>query len=189
MNRTLDRYEIWVTDGTRAGTELLERVTDIGSEPFAHFEQMNDLIFFTATNGNFHESVWTIPAPVLQVDPGTPGDVNRDDVVNAQDIDALYAALASGSTDEKLDLNGDASVTTADVDYLVTEILQTRAGDLNLDGKVDFADFLKLSGSFGNSAAKWSDGDVDGDGNVAFADFLSLSASFGFDSAAADDDG
>ena len=190
LNRTLDRHEIWVTDGTRDGTKLLEKVTDNASEPFAQFQQIDDLIYFTATNGNFHESVWVIPAPIIDVTPpGTPGDVNGDEVVDAQDIDALYAAIASGSTDSVLDLNDDSAVSVADVDFLVTEILQIRRGDLDLNGKVDFADFLLLSATFGNSEATWSDGDFDGDGNVAFADFLSLSANFGFGTAAAEGDG
>ena len=63
---------------------------------------------------------------------------------------------------------------------LVETILGTRRGDTNLDGRVDFQDFLILSTNFGQTSG-WSGGDFDADGTVAFADFLLLSTSFGFD--------
>lgn len=55
---------------------------------------------------------------------------------------------------------------------------EIKPGDSNFDGKVDFADFLVLSASFGNDGT-WSTGDFDGDGIVAFSDFLLLSSNFG----------
>ncbi len=181
--QTLNRYQIWVTDGTLEGTEMLETVTDDSAEPLADFQQVGDHIYFRATNGNFHESVWTIPAPTIEVTdpPSIPGDVNQDDVVDSFDIDALYAALAVSDTDERFDVNEDGAVTSLDVDFLIENTLQTRRGDLDLNGQVQFADFLQLSASFGQSEATWSDGDSDGDGTVSFADFLALSANFGFD--------
>ena len=181
VNRALDRWEIWVTDGTLAGTQLLERVRDNSAEPFLEFQQFGEHIYFTATNGNFHESVWTIPAPVLGV-PGVPGDLNDDQVVDAADIDLLYAALAAGSSDDQLDLNADNVVDVQDADFLIQSLLDTRRGDLNLDGQVNFADFLQLSAGFGKSEAGWSEGDLDGDLSVGFADFLLLSSNFGFSS-------
>ena len=52
------------------------------------------------------------------------------------------------------------------------------AGDCDLDGDVDFQDFLHLSTNFGATDAAWADGDFDVDGDVDFADFLALSAAF-----------
>lgn len=49
-------------------------------------------------------------------------------------------------------------------------------GDINGDGRVDFADFLILSDNFGSES---EDGDLNGDGKVDFADFLLLSDNFG----------
>lgn len=180
--QTLNRYQIWVTDGTPEGTKILENVTDDSSEPMADFQQIGDNVYFTATNGNFYESVWTIPAPTIEVtNPGILGDVNEDDVVNSLDIDALYAGLAISATDERFDVNEDGIVASSDVDFLIENVLQTRRGDVDLNGKVEFADFLQLSASFGQAGTSWSDGDSDGDGTVSFADFLALSANFGFD--------
>ena len=59
-------------------------------------------------------------------------------------------------------------------------------GDLDGSGEVDFADFLVLSGNFGNAATMCSEGDIDGSGEVDFADFLALSANFGNSVAAAE---
>jgi hypothetical protein len=40
------------------------------------------------------------------------------------------------------------------------------AGDANLDGRVDYADFLILKANFGKSGRWWEDGDFNGDGKV-----------------------
>lgn len=53
------------------------------------------------------------------------------------------------------------------------------AGDLDGSGTVDFADFLVLSGNFGQPAEDHTFGDIDCSGNVDFADFLVLSGNFG----------
>ncbi len=63
---------------------------------------------------------------------------------------------------------------------LVIEVLQP--GDVDLDGDVDFDDFLALQIGFGTSAgATRGDGDLDGDGDVDFDDFLLLQINFGAD--------
>ena len=54
-------------------------------------------------------------------------------------------------------------------------------GDLDGNGKVEFADFLVLSGNFGNDVTSHADGDIDCNGKVEFADFLVLSGNFGND--------
>ena len=61
-------------------------------------------------------------------------------------------------------------------------LLQTRRGDANLDGKVDFQDFLSLANNFGRDDhwISWRTGDLNGDGRVDFADFLILARNFGF---------
>ena len=63
-------------------------------------------------------------------------------------------------------------------DYLLREVFMTKRGDADLDGRVDFGDFLTLSASFSSTDAVWETGDFDGDGEVAFADFLWLAANF-----------
>jgi len=52
-------------------------------------------------------------------------------------------------------------------------------GDLDGNGRVEFADFLAMSTSFGTSVASHTQGDIDCNGMVEFADFLVLSTNFG----------
>lgn len=52
-------------------------------------------------------------------------------------------------------------------------------GDLDGNGRVEFADFLILSAGFGNQVASHAEGDIDCNGSVEFSDFLVLSANFG----------
>jgi hypothetical protein len=102
------------------------------------------------------------------------GDVNLDGVVNAADIDAVYAHF--GDTTGRYDLNGDGVVNQADVDYLVKTILKTGYGDANLDHAVDFLDFQVILNHWQSSGTypQWENGDFNGDGTVDFLDFQTL---------------
>jgi hypothetical protein len=104
--------------------------------------------------------------------------------LDASDIDFLWAAVAQDSGEPALDLNADDTVDEADVDYLVESVFQTRAGDTNLDGRVDFNDFLRLASSFGK-VASWTFGNSNVDTLVDFDDFLILASNFGFQRSAA----
>ena len=107
-----------------------------------------------------------------------PGDFNEDIVLSAEDIDLLSAEIDSSEPRGWFDLNNDDMVDQDDRSVWVHDLKQTSFGDADLDGKVDFADFLLLSGSFSKSGG-WAMGDFDGSGDVAFADFLILSENFG----------
>ena len=104
-------------------------------------------------------------------------DLNGDVRVDARDLDLLASLLGGFPDERRWDLDGDGSVSFADVEFIVTGPLETSVGDANLDGVVDFADFLVLSASFG-LAGGWAQGDFDGSQTVDFADFLRLSANF-----------
>ena len=134
-----------------------------------------DMIYYIANDGT------------LLVVPGVTellaGDVDRNDVVDVDDLLLLQRQIRLGENPEglRLDMTGDLRATREDVDHWVEEIADTRLGDLDLDGDVDFADFLALSANFGRTDAVWTDGDLDHSGTVAFADFLILSQNFGFE--------
>lgn len=108
------------------------------------------------------------------------GDFNENGVVDPQDIDRLFDEVASAQPDAAFDLDSNQTVDANDVDYLLVSVLGTRSGDSNLDGRVDFQDFLNLSANFGRNDRTWETGDFDGDGAVNFTDFLLISANFGF---------
>ena len=108
-----------------------------------------------------------------------PGDFDGDNVVDVADLDLMEAAIRTGSTDSGFDVNGDGTVNLSDQMLLVEELLGTRAGDADLNQRVDFNDFLTLSRNF-NDAGAWGTGDFDASGTTAFPDFLMLSSNFGF---------
>ena len=112
---------------------------------------------------------------------GIQGDLNDDGELNAVDVDVLAAALRTSSLDSKFDLNTDGAVNEADWEYMIETILNTRAGDADLDQDVDFADFLVLAANFGKPNSGWAEGNFDMDDSVQFGDFLLMAADFGFD--------
>ena len=108
------------------------------------------------------------------------GDFSFDFQVDAADIDMLSTEILSESPRLWFDLNGDDEVTDADRAVWVgsEDIANTFFGDADLNGEVDFGDFLALSDNFGQHGG-WAKGDFDGLGDVQFSDFLLLSSNFG----------
>ena len=127
-----------------------------------------------------------------------------DGIVNAADIDAVYAnfkgldrdgtgavewinltevAAATLVTGQRVDLsadmNDDLAIGQADVDNVVRGVLGTNYGDANLDGTVSAADISILSGNF-RSSGGWAAASFDGDGEVTATDLSILSGNFGF---------
>ncbi|MDB5325878.1 MAG: putative serine/threonine phosphatase [Phycisphaerales bacterium] len=58
-------------------------------------------------------------------------------------------------------------------------LMYTLSGDANLDGKVDFNDFLLLQNSFGQAGTRFDQGNFNYDGATDFNDFLALQNNFG----------
>jgi len=137
-----------------------------------------------------------------------PVDFNRDDEITAADL-ALFAPQvtvrgqlkATGTSgtiaDLKFDMNGNDTVDWKDVqivegflDYLPDPTLAGRLvptlpiqADANLNGLVDFDDFLVLSGNYGTLAQPFTQGDYNGDNQVSFPDLQPWINSYGFRSA------
>ncbi len=122
------------------------------------------------------------------------GDVDNNGVINATDIDQLFAigidptrgGLVSSSVGQEwFDLTGNGLLSNvpngagSDMDVLVKRILRTQYGDANLDGTVSAADFAALQANFGQPNRGWAQGNFNGDGSVSAADFALLQASFG----------
>ena len=106
------------------------------------------------------------------------GDVNADGQLSVDDLDFLCSGLATGSQFIGFDLSGDGVVDDGDI-QLFLEQASALPGDSDLNGAVDFADFLTLSVNFGLDASFWSEGDFDCNFVVEFPDFLLLAANFG----------
>jgi hypothetical protein len=105
------------------------------------------------------------------------GDVDGNGVLDAADIDALFARFRTA--DAYADLDDSGLVNQADADTLVHDIFGTQYGDANLDRKVDVIDVLALADSW-NGHAGWAGGDFNGDGVVDTLDLLLLASSWGW---------
>lgn len=155
------------TDGPRGGRSLLLQANTSGA-----INQLSGEISLT-------NDVGVLISTKLFGDPQILGDTNTDGKVDASDIDALRAALVNGLTDGRFDLDNNQIVNEIDYDVLVQDVLNVKPGDADMNGKVDFADFLILSANFGKSDKGWTAGNFDLDESVSFADFLLLSTAFG----------
>jgi hypothetical protein len=100
----------------------------------------------------------------------------HDGVVDARDIDYVCAnfgvwsdLLDAVEIDLSADINGDLVIDLADVAEIVENILDTRFGDVNLDGFVDATDEAIATANLGQ-AGGWADGDMNCDGVIDAAD-------------------
>ena len=101
--------------------------------------------------------------------PERPGDFNGDAILDSADINSLSSRIYVASTDKYFDLDNDDQITDSDLTVLVEELIGTHYGDADLDGRVQFDDFLVLSEHYGQPGS-WNDGDFDTDGLVDFID-------------------
>ena len=111
--------------------------------------------------------------------------VGHDGFVDAADIDYVYSQfklernslvtdgeatwgdiVEAAGFDLSADINGDLVVNQDDVCELVTVILGTTIGDVDLNGTADAADRAIISGNLGLSPAGFADGDINGDNVV-----------------------
>jgi hypothetical protein len=109
---------------------------------------------------------------------GVGGDFDRNGVLDMSDLLALTDVVDAGSNDPRFNLTGDEVVNLIDRDTWITKIKKTTLGDANLDGRVEFSDFLALSKNYGQPG-DWAAGDFDGDRQIQFPDFLILSENYG----------
>ncbi len=117
---------------------------------------------------------WTAAPPTpgsVNFGPGIPGDFNNDGIVNATDIDLLFAAVNSGQNSSAFDLTADSLVDMDDLDQLILVILGSLYGDANLDTVVDTSDFNRWNSNKFTNTAGWANGDFNGDGAVDTSDF------------------
>ena len=100
------------------------------------------------------------------------------------DLDALTAGLHQQSSSLSLDIDWNGVPDDHDIDAWLDQVgvrdgQSYKRGDTDLDGNVDFADFLRLSDAFGMPDTGWTQGNFNGDPlGTTFADFLTLSANY-----------
>ncbi|MCA9264027.1 MAG: hypothetical protein KDA60_09280 [Planctomycetales bacterium] len=101
---------------------------------------------------------------VLRIIP----DYNGNGEIEGGDIDLLVANF--GNPFGAFDVNEDGATNHQDVQALIFNVLGTRFGDTNLDGRVDESDLEILQANLFHSSG-WSGGDFNGDGEVDGRDF------------------
>jgi hypothetical protein len=112
-------------------------------------------------------------------------DFNGDDRIDADDIDLLCAALHAAEADLRFDLDQNGRLDSADVDFLVGQVLHSTYGDANLDGVFNSSDLVQVLqwGQYeddfaGNSG--WATGDWTCDGEFSSADLVAALAAGGY---------
>jgi hypothetical protein len=116
--------------------------------------------------------------------PSPIGDFDANDVLDVGDVDLLTARILGGYIRDwwlpaaMFDVNDDSTINALDLQTWVTDLKQTHFGDADLNGTVDFPDFVSLANHFGQ-AGGWGDGDFDLSGDVQFPDFVILANNFG----------
>ena len=100
------------------------------------------------------------------------GDLDGDGSLTCADIDSLTAAVAAGSTSSSYDFTGDGLVNAEDIEEWVVNIRGTLMGDANLDGDVNGLDFVVWNNNKFSSSNAWCHGDFDGNGVVNGVDFV-----------------
>ena len=99
---------------------------------------------------------------------GIRGDFNDDQVVDASDIDLLAANLDGHEL--SFDLNQDGAISSADMQSLLKEVLETTYGDVNLDGLVDQRDLQTVTANLYQHDTGWAKGDFNGDATTDGSD-------------------
>ena len=116
------------------------------------------------------------------------GDVNDDGVVDAEDIDLVYANAGSGQV--VYDLDGDDDVDADDAVYLIENLARwfrgvdsgvgTRVGDFDLNGLVNGTDLAIMRVAFGDGGdISYAEGNANGDAMVDATDLAILKSTFG----------
>ena len=104
------------------------------------------------------------------------GDFTGNGIVDCDDLDGYINNIGNPATEmlAALDFDGDGTLTLADANSTITDLVVTSngitgtlPGDLNCDGAVNvLGDAFALVGSLGQTVTSYSDGDVNFDGIV-----------------------
>lgn len=145
-----------------------------------------DNILYVTFKGSAGDIGYLNAMQIETITPEVTGDFNGDGQWDCLDIDSLTAAIASMSSNVSFDMNGDGSVTVADltdagVGWLAVGGANNPGatggnpflvGDANLDGSVDGQDFLEWNGSKFTANTNWCDGNFNADNAIDGQDFI-----------------
>ena len=158
--------ELWRTDGTPEGTELIKdnRSGGVGGAP-SDPTVFDGSVYFAARDTRDNWELWATDGTpegtdiVAEIRPGPEGS-DPDSLVATETH--LFFTAHDGTHGREL-----------------WAVPKEQLPDFDQDGEVAFSDFLILSTNFGKKMAGFGDGDANGDQQVTFADFLLLADQFG----------
>ena len=106
-----------------------------------------------------------------------PGDVTLDGRVDVDDIDGVCQAVNDGRVDARFDLDKDGEITQADLQFLLSEIMDISPGDADLNGVFNSSDLVQIfrTAEYEDAVADnstWSDGDWDCDRDFTSSDLV-----------------
>lgn len=191
-----DSYESYSADSAGEVREDLEAITSVryadGDADFPNVGQGNSISLLDASVDPDVGANW-----ILSVE-GDGDSEFANAVIDSQEDHAggdmgTPGVFGTVNTPEfNLDQNDDGQIDAADATVLCASVevagisveagLSTGgrlAGDFDLNGRVEFADFLTLSANFNDQNVSYAEGDADCSGAVDFADFLQVSGNFG----------
>ena len=146
-----------ISDGTPSGTHHIHHHGYAGEILVGE-----EVIYY----GDLHRS---LPQPIA--------DLDQDGAVMATDIDWMFNQVAAAVPEMSADLNDDGMVDENDLETLLTDLMNIKRGDANLDGRVDVRDFLLMSANVG-SVNGWGTGDFNGDDVIDELDLQLLRTGF-----------
>ncbi|PJE38752.1 hypothetical protein CVM52_01100 [Pseudooceanicola lipolyticus] len=148
--------ELWITDGTTAGTQLLKDINPGGTGGSVfNFHKVNDLVFFTANDGTNGRELWVTDgteAGTEMVEDLTPGAAGTNfDVFAIQDINGAPGTptLDANTISETAEVDtvvGTVSAVDPDNDSLSFTLTEDAGGrfrigsngKIRVDGALDF---------------------------------------------------
>jgi len=161
-------YELWKSDGTESGTQLIKEINPAGDDGSSRyggsfpqeFTSLGGKVFFTANDGVTGDELWKTD--------GTPEGT------------VLVADIGDDSFPRLLTAAGGKLFFTATDGFHGYELWKLAAppGDTNLDGVVDISDLNNVRNNFGRAGNTFP-GDTTGDGVVNIDDLNAVRNNFG----------
>lgn len=171
--------QLWRTDGGIGEDGVVERLTSVENENIGSFPtellEFDGELFFNANNGQTYQ-VWRTAGGELETI--TDFAFSEISAFTSNFFEFNDRLFFRGAGDDGLEL-WSLSVEEPLVPPVVDPPAPQLDGDIDGNGKVEFADFLVLSRNFGQEVLGRENGDFDGNGIVDFSDFLKLSQNFG----------
>ena len=161
------------TDALFVGTgENAQRIAEVGEDYSAiSWVDINDngtVAFSARVTGTPGNGVFTGPSQADDRVAG-PGDVLFGKTVR----DAYFRR---GGLNNKGEIAFE--VTSTDLVDMIVVATPATLGDANLDGQINFDDYVALDNGFNNGLTGWANGDFNSDGEINFDDYVLIDASF-----------